>query len=591
MHSELRIPHNVSRMESTLPFALKALPHHPPTHREAWHQLWANYDADIASGRFIPFSFPLTFLGPLVVLLYFTSISKTRLFRGWTRFIAWAINFASASSNILHTRARPLAISYGVGLGNAWSIVWFTVILLINDGKKDFTRIERIGGATRTIPTSKHLATTEEQHNGVDALYSGHSHPSRKANGEIVQDATKNPKTPKYYVQYLPIESLMERIDWALDLLTNFRGMTWNWRSIYMPPPPKAIFGCISNFNLKSKKDSKSDRYWPNERDRRRHRFHTQNTTKADCLHRAWRRFIFGYIMMDIVKTLIIHDPYFFGITEWPAPTYFPPSFAYAKILVKSYRLIIAALGLYLVLQTVFSLAPLIFIGLLGEKLIGVRGEPWVYPDEWGSYTALFERGLAGWWGILWHQTFRAGFTAPSSWVIQHLSILNDDQSMSFADRGLYTTAHSRSPKAQVFQLFVAFCLSGFLHASGSYTALGTSNPRDAFLFFLLQPIGILLNIMLLRVLGLKDQHKSKWPSRLIRGSLNVVFIHVWFLLTAPLLFDDFVRTGVYLYEPVPISFLRALGFGVKGDSWWCWGESWFFIYRGKNWWQVGFGI
>jgi hypothetical protein len=25
------------------------------------------------------------------------------------------------------------------------------------------------------------------------------------------------------------------------------------------------------------------------------------------------------------------------------------------------------------------------------------------------------------------------------------------------------------------------------------------------------------------------------------------------------------------IYEPIPISPLRGLGFGVEGDGWWCW--------------------
>jgi len=578
-------------MDGSFPFALTALPADPPTHQQARHQLWAEYDADIASGRFIPFSFPLAFLGPLVVLLYFVSTWERRSFRVWIRFLAWAINFASATSNILRVRARSLAIAYGVGLGNAWSIVWFTVILLINDGKEEFSRIERIGGATQTIPVSKHLVIGKPHLNRTDARHPEYSPSASKTNGEIVQHTTEGSTTPKYYVQYVPTESLIERTDWAFDLSTNFRGLTWNWRSTYLPSPPRAVIRYISKFDPAPRKDTGSDRSWPGERDDgRRRRFHAQNSTRATCLRRAGLRFIFGYVMIDVVKILIIHDPYFFGMTQWPAPTYFSYFFASSPILVESYRLIVAASGLYFVLQTVFSLAPLVFVGLLGEKLIGVRGEPWVYPDEWGPWTAVFERGLAGWWGVLWHQTFRAGFTAPSSWILQHLSVFGNGQEMSHADHRLHTTARLRDPKAQVFQLFIAFCLSGFLHSCGSYTAIGASRPRDAFMFFLLQPFGILLNILLLRILALDDQRNS-WTLKWAGGAFNVVFIHAWFLLTAPLLFDDFVRTGVYLYEPVPVSFLRALGFGAKGDTWWCWNGPWLSIYRGEHWWQMGVGI
>lgn len=51
---------------------------------------------------------------------------------------------------------------------------------------------------------------------------------------------------------------------------------------------------------------------------------------------------------------------------------------------------------------------------------------------------------------------------------------------------------------------------------------------------------------------------------------VRLVYVHVWFYHTAPLLMDDFARGGLWLYEPAPISPLRALGLGVRGDGWWC---------------------
>jgi len=51
---------------------------------------------------------------------------------------------------------------------------------------------------------------------------------------------------------------------------------------------------------------------------------------------------------------------------------------------------------------------------------------------------------------------------------------------------------------------------------------------------------------------------------------------------------DDFARDRLWLYEPVPVSPLRALGLGVRGDGWWCWGGQWLYLYMGVRWWKSG---
>jgi len=69
----------------------------------------------------------------------------------------------------------------------------------------------------------------------------------------------------------------------------------------------------------------------------------------------------------------------------------------------------------WLGLQIALALGPLFFAGILGRNLICVRREPWFYPDHYGNYSIVFDRGLAGWWGGWWHQMFRPGFDAAGS--------------------------------------------------------------------------------------------------------------------------------------------------------------------------------
>lgn len=532
------------------------LPQRPPTHQEVKHQLWAKYDSDIASGRFAPFSYPFGAYGSFAVLCYFLFKGEHRR----ARWLVWGVNFLLATYCILCTRARSACSSYGVGLGNAWSILWFTAILLVNDGKKNFNRIERIRGATLTLPIPQLRSKKVGDDQGI--LEPDSTEVKSRYTAIVSLASVSELASLKYYNQHYPAQSFLERLDWSIDLMSNFRGVSWNWRTSSLPPLPKPVVRDLV------RTDQRIDgQDWINgagHRERSAH-FVRYHSSKAGCLHRAWRNLIFGYIMLDVVKTLCIHDPYFSGLTAWPAPNYFLDSLKDSAILVRCCRLPLAMFCIYLALQTIFALAPIVFVGFLGAKRVGVRGEPWMYPEEWGSYSIIFDAGLAGWWGVWWHQTFRYAFEAPASWILRQFPALND-----------------AGPRARAVQLFTAFCLSGFLHASGSYTSIGETRPLSgSFLFFLLQPLGIVVQIMIVERLRLKDV-----PS--VLKAFNFIYTHVWFYYTAPFLIDDFVKSGIYLYEPVPVSFLRALGFGAEGDSWWCWDGPWISWYWGRHWWQSG---
>jgi hypothetical protein len=43
-----------------------------------------------------------------------------------------------------------------------------------------------------------------------------------------------------------------------------------------------------------------------------------------------------------------------------------------------------------------------------------------------------------------------------------------------------------------------------------------------------------------------------------------MIVVLVWCILTGPLVADDLAATGLWLYEPVPVSFIR----GLKGEGW-----------------------
>jgi hypothetical protein len=103
----------------------------------------------------------------------------------------------------------------------------------------------------------------------------------------------------------------------------------------------------------------------------------------------------------------------------------------------------------------------------------------------------------------------------------------------------------------------------------------------------MLQAVGIVLQMIACTALG---PAIKKMP-RVVRKLGNFAFVFAWMFYTGWWLTDDFARGGVWLYEALPISPLRGLGFGVAGDGWWCWeplGVGW---YTGKHWWESGIGL
>lgn len=75
------------------------------------------------------------------------------------------------------------------------------------------------------------------------------------------------------------------------------------------------------------------------------------------------------------------------------------------------------------------------------------------------------------------------------------------------------------------------------------------------------------------------------------RAAGNFAFTFTWLYCTSPLLIDDFARGGVWLFQPVAVSPLRALGYGEPGDSWWCWENVRISWYTGKHWWERGIAL
>lgn len=87
-------------------------------------------------------------------------------------------------------------------------------------------------------------------------------------------------------------------------------------------------------------------------------------------------------------------------------------------------------------------------------------------------------------------------------------------------------------------QLYTAFAISALIHTAGEYSMLGYWTHRHALRFFLLQPVAITLETI---VIGQTSKSSVRWPLRFI-GYLWVI---MWFVYLVPGWIDPLLRGGL----------------------------------------------
>ena len=333
--------------------------------------------------------------------------------------------------------------------------------------------------------------------------------------------------------QRMPLSS-HQRLFWILDLLGSPRALHWS-------------HGGIRYSNLTSAVKTYRE--------------------NISSFKRNVGKLLFIYLCIDCLKELIAADPYFWGYVDHDPPDYIRLYLPGAS-LVQAYRMLVAFAVLYISIELISTVGVLLLVNILGPSLAGTWGEDWAYFPQYGDLDAVFTRGLRGWWGSWWHQMFRPILISPANALVDRLEIPR----RGFIARGI--------------RLIIPFAISGAIHAAGSYTMWGATRPIDSFLFFVLQPVGIAIQI--LGSLCLTRLNLGKNIPMDVRKAANVLFAVIWLLKTFPLLCDDFARGGLWLTEPFPVSVLQMLGIGSAARS----GQLGFKYgvhpHSGGTWWQIG---
>ena len=507
----------------------------------------------IQSGDYAPFVWPYRAFGPYLLILYLLIPPKYSIFINWIRYPIFAIIVYLSVSSIQECRSSAVTIAYGIGLLNAWAILWSASLIIFNDARKNFKRIERrsqdtclstkeTDGFASNLKTSDTIGLQARSPFGNSAnknldkpstkrqVYKGRSPKSH-------QNSVSRNSSDVFKWQQLP-QGLLHRLNWATDLVTNFRGVGWAHQIPGTLPPPPQIQASLHHLD----EPPKSHHTYP---------------SRESLLRSNLPTFLLCCIILDILKALTSRDPYF-----WSLPSSTPSPFPYPRVS----RLVLSLIFTYTSLLNIFVLAPLGFACLLGPKILGEHASPWLYSPYFGNPVQIWKKGLAGFWGQWWHQLFRYAFEATGDFVGGDLLGLE-----------------KKSQLGSLVRVVCAFLCSAFLHTCASYTTLGDTKPiQGSFAFFAVQPIGIVTQRTLtawMRKRGLRDKIPA-W----VRGLGNVLVFMGWCWLTGPLVADDFAAGGIWLYEPLPVSFVR----GMMGEGWWRWGGEWVRWHSGDKWWQSG---
>ncbi|KAI1336924.1 membrane bound O-acyl transferase family-domain-containing protein [Xylariaceae sp. FL0016] len=604
---------------------------------ESHRQLYrAQFRANVAAGAATPFIVPLHFLGIWILpTLYLAIPHKDRPWLYRARWLVLAFTTALHLHMILYTSSMNFAAAYGVGLLAAWATVWNFTVLVWTRPQWDARRVEArrtaksgnevnggmSNGSRGTNGSANGYAASETQPPApFDVVKSSSSETNgnlpyvdgiklnglreRGVNGarepvvrpEMPEESTKNlemaisrvthagngvhPENPaetamdrlgeelskeheaEYFWQEYPAEaSYWARLDWAFDIVSTMRMTGWNWAIHCLPPykpPPK-----IGSSQLPLS-------YGPH---RTKQGFSRTLSRRHLLIERVLFAIIPTYLIVDLIAVLMLQDPYFIVGPEKAASLPMPPHLAsYSPLFLSFRRATLGFVGIVTALQLVFNFGALC-LAFLCPPLLGFRAHPWHLPSMSGSFTQVLDRGLAGFWGSWWHQTFRFGFSAPAQWLVRN----------GYVEKG--------SGGERIVGAFCAFLLSGFLHASASYSTVPETKWWLPPVFFLLSGVGTVLQSSLCRSSFAKPfiENTPQWARR----AGNLLFVVLWLWATHWALVDDFGRCGLWLFEPVPVSVFRWLGLGDPKDRRvWRYGEDlmprW---HTGKHWWDTGIAI
>ncbi|KAH6898772.1 hypothetical protein B0T10DRAFT_454090 [Thelonectria olida] len=524
----------------------------------------ASFSNAVANHGMRPLVLPWALLGPMILPPLWLAIPHTK--RPWvyrTRWLVVGLIVALDFDLIRSVSSYNVASAYGAGLMGSWGILHTLDLLVWTRPQFDAARIVKAAKSEKAATDVPSGMAETRTGNGALREDGVRQRKPNNVNGRVSQGskdhAASNKGETEYVWQLFPENgSFLQRLNWSADFVTNYRCIGWNCCITSVPRPkiPARIRDgdTLSLDSMPTVSRSGCRR----------------SLTVSEFLWSRVRVMAVQYMILDCLATFMIKDPYFvFGperSISYELPSYLNRLPSWALL---SYRELISLAGIYGAIDLMFNFND-VFQYYAFSPIFPIRKEFWHYPSIWGSFSQVLDRGLAGGWGAFWHQTFRLQFSAPATYLVKN----------GFLTKGTLTT--------RIVTMYVAFLQSGLLHASGSISSMPETKIWRSPVFFLLQPLGIMIQQMLFRAI---DTYLPRFP-KVLRRAISLVSTLAWMQMTAFLFCDDIASTGLWLHEPVPFSPLRLMGFGHPDDHWQRWNKinlpTW---YWGKHWWTSGVQI
>lgn len=263
------------------------------------------YFSLIDSGQASQCVYPFVSAGVAIVLVYLLIDHRQSILLQKLR---WPIFIASTAFHvwcIQNMRARSAAAAFGLGLMCSWGILWILSIMIANDCQIDFERIQR--SKSDAVEGSRVNGSAGNVANGggkaPDQRKEFRNRKGTQANGHA-SPAPASDQRDKYFWQTYPSSFSMERLDWILDVFTNFRGIGWNWQTNGVPPPPAHVEAQLAGRTDAEGKDGTVRTSMTGVR---------RYSDRTKLLRAIAINLAYSYVALDVVKAIMHHDPYFWG--------------------------------------------------------------------------------------------------------------------------------------------------------------------------------------------------------------------------------------------------------------------------------------
>ncbi|KAH6650707.1 hypothetical protein F5144DRAFT_543720 [Chaetomium tenue] len=487
------------------------------------------FNAAVAAGELKPLVIPWSFVGSFFLPLLYLSIPHTN--RPWLYRMRWLVAAAVVYLNtrlLQTTSAINEAVAFATGLLAVWGTISALRLLIFTRPQWEAARVER------------RPRRTENGH--------GLGGEKEKPVAMVPPDESVAASLPhnEYFWQPFPATaSYLTRLGWTADLLTACRGAGWNFSISSIPHPPFPTKPLDGNELVRLDLIPLASRTGTR-----------RSQTYAAFFRSRLLEFTLSYLTIDILTGTMRHDPYFILGPDYATQGHPLPAL-YARlplpaVTIPVLRNIPAFAGIMAGIHLYHSLLQLAIVFPL-RGLFGARAELWQHPTLFGGFVpSVLDRGLAGFWGGWWHQTFRAGFVAPARWWFASAEKRpNDDNNNNDNNNNDNNNNDNNkpSPAPPLLEAFLAFLLSGTLHSAGGHTSVPrTTRPWTSIAFFTLQTLGIALQPILL------PHTTNPNPKKTSHRLTNLLYTLAFLQLTAWGLVDDMGRAGVWLFEPVPFS-------------------------------------